>query len=106
MIGVWLWGVALCVFFGGLAVRLAWAEHRRRLTSRRRVEMPNSHYSSMGVRQQEDREKWGRIALERLHPLNREEVQRLLRRADVDGVHTLSSKDRLFLDNMTLPRAG
>jgi hypothetical protein len=82
----------------------AW--RRRRKSALRRVELPNSAYSAPGVRNQEDRDRWGRIEVHRLHPLNRDEVQRLLDRVDREGVRALSSKDRLFLDNMTLPRMG
>ena len=77
---------------------------RRRITETRRIEAPNSHYSSAGVRSQEDRERWGDIVMPNLHPLNQEEVVRLLEVVDTDGAKTLSSKDRLFLDNMTIPR--
>jgi hypothetical protein len=52
-----------------------------------------------------DRERWGRIDLRKLHPLNRDEVLRLLEMADADGVGELSSRDRVFLDNMALPRS-
>lgn len=79
---------------------------RRRIAARRRVELPNSHYSSEGVRSQEDRVRWGGIDVRRLHPLNRDEVQRLLDMVDRDGIHAISSKDRHFLDNMTVPRMG
>ncbi len=91
----------LVMTLGGVAFRL-W--YRRRVAARRRVEAPNSHHSSRGVRNQEDRERWGGIDLPVLHPLNQEEVVRLLEVADVDGVTALSGRDRLFLDNMTLPR--
>lgn len=92
---------------GGVALRL-WYRHwrRRRIAARRRVEAPNSHYSSQGVRNQEDRERWGDIKMTTLHPLNQAEVMRLLEVVDVDGIKALSGKDRLFLDNMTLPRMG
>ena len=91
----------------GVGVRF-WMRRLReqRLAARRRVEAPNSHYSSLGVRQQEDRERWGRIELRRLHPLNRDEVARLLDIVDASGVGTLSAKERLFLDNMALPRGA
>jgi hypothetical protein len=95
-------GIAL-----GVAARIwsrAW--RRRRIAERRRVEAPNSHYSSQGVRNQEDRERWGRINTRQLHPLNRDEVQRLLDVVDRDGIKAISNKDRLFLDNMTIPRMG
>jgi hypothetical protein len=105
--GVWMFGLFMAMVVGGIALRAAWiARKRRKIAERRRVEAPNSHYSSLGVRNQEDRERWGSIELDRLHPLNQEEVERLLRRIDHDGVQTLSPRDRLFLDNMTLPRMG
>jgi hypothetical protein len=70
------------------------------------VEAPNSQYSSQGVRNHEDRERWAGIELGALHPLNRDEVQRLLGVVDADGIAALSRKDRVFLDNMASPRAG
>lgn len=79
---------------------------RRQRAARRRVELPNSAYSAPGVRNQEDRARWGSIDLRALHPLNRDEVQRLLDLVDRQGIHALSSQERLFLDNMTLPRMG
>jgi hypothetical protein len=92
---------------GGFVLRW-WLRQRRkrRIEANRRIEAPNSHYSSTGVRNQIDRERWGDIALGALHPLNREEVVRLLELVDEDGVKSLSPRDRLFLDNMTLPRMG
>jgi len=92
---------------GGVALRF-WYQgwRRRRIAANRRVEAPNSHYSSQGVRNQEDRERWGGITLASLHPLNRAEVLRLLEVVDAEGIKALSGKDRLFLDNMTLPRMG
>ena len=91
-------GIAL-----GLALRLL---HRRGRAPARRVELPNSAYSAPGVRHQEDRDRWRSIDVHRLHPLNRDEVQRLLDVVDREGIHALSSKERGFLDNMTLPRMG
>lgn len=90
---------------GGVAFRIWYRSwRRRRIAANRRVEAPNSTYSSTGVRNQEDRERWGGIKLGRLHPLNQEEVVRLLDVIDGNGVGSLSTRDRLFLDNMTLPR--
>lgn len=91
----------------GVGLRIWYRSWRkRRIAARRRVELPNSAYSSEGVRHQEDRARWERIPMGRLHPLNRDEVQRLLDMVDQDGIKAISSKDRLFLDNMTLPRMG
>lgn len=104
MIETWIPAVAALVATG-VALRLWYTGwRRRRIASRRRVEGPNSSYSSQGVRNHEDRERWGRIDLAGLHPLNRDEVQRLLSVLDAQGIAALSSKDRLFLDNMTLER--
>lgn len=102
------WIPALIIGVGmGVGLRIWYRSWRkRRIAARRRVELPNSAYSSAGVRNQEDRDRWGRINLRKLHPLNRDEVQRLLDVVDQDGIKALSSKDRLFLDNMTIPRLG
>jgi len=92
---------------GGVAVRLWYRQWReRRIAARRVVEKPNSHYASESVRAQEDRERWGEIDFGKLHPLNRDEVRRLLKVVDREGVKALSPRDRLFLDNMTIPRLG
>jgi hypothetical protein len=101
---IWI-EVAAALVVGVVACRL-WYRHWRekKIAAARRVEVPNSDYSSAGVRNQEDRERWGGITLPKLHPLNQEEVQRLLLVVDSNGVHALSPKDRLFLDNMTIPR--
>jgi hypothetical protein len=97
----------LIVIASGLGAGL-WLRRLReqRIAARRRVEAPNSYYSSLGVRRQEDRERWGRIDMESLHPLNRDEVVRLLEIVDVDGAGVLSENERLFLDNMTVTRLG
>ena len=103
---VWI-SAALAVVLGGVLLRLRYQGNKqRRIAARRRVERPNSHYASEGVRNQQDRERWGRINLPKLHPINQDEVERLLVLVDADGVHVLSPRDRLFLDNMTVPRLG
>jgi hypothetical protein len=105
--GLWTMGIMVVLLLGSVTVSAMSRAHRRKtLATKRRVEAPNSHYSSLGVRHQEDRERWRGIDLGRLHPLNQEEVERLLGRVEANGVQALSPKDRLFLDNMTLPRAG
>jgi hypothetical protein len=95
----------LAVFLAAVAavgIRLwyrAW--RKRRIAARRIVEKPNSFYSSVLVQNQVDRQRWGKVDLSRLHPVNREEVERLLAVADVQGLDALSPKERLFLENMT-----
>ena len=97
---------ALLTFAGGTGAGVWYRRwRRRRAEARRVVERPNSHFSSEHVRQRESRGRWGRIEVRRLHPLNRDEVERLLRVADHAGMGALSPKDRLFLDNMAMPRS-
>jgi len=96
----------LVVGVTGVVLWMATRRRKRLAMSARRVEAPNSQYSSRGVRDREDRERWGRIDLARIHPINRDEVRRLLAVVDLDGVAALSGKDRVFLDNMTRSRRG
>ena len=72
----------------------------RRRASRRVVEKPNSHYKSQLVRDRETRHRWHDIALDRIHEVNREEVERLLAKVDAVGVHALRPDERRFLDTM------
>lgn len=97
----WAAAVILAVV-GGVCLRV-WLRHRRRrlIASRRLVEKPNSYYSSELVKKQEDRDRWKALDLDDMHPVNREEVERLLEIVDERGVDALSSSDRLFLGNMT-----
>ncbi|MSR21307.1 MAG: hypothetical protein EXR91_10095 [Gemmatimonadetes bacterium] len=92
---------------GGLGIAAWFATRRRRdAAAPRRVEAPNSHYASSGAVGRDDRERWGGIDLASLHPINQDEVRRLLSMVEADGVAVLTGKDRVFLDNMTRPRRG
>ena len=92
-------------------MRAWWVERRKRIIAERRVvEGPNSFYASKAVHNQEDEEWWRRIKLERLHELNREYVERLLRQIDTAGVGTLTKDERAFMGRMAKidapPRPG
>lgn len=82
----------------GFAAREA---RKRRRARRRVIEKPNSHYTSVLVRETETRHRWHGIALDRIHEINRGEVERLLARADAGGVEALRPNERVFLDHMT-----
>lgn len=97
------------LILGALAAAIAlrvWQRSRRAkiIAAQRVVEKPNSAYAAPGVVHQVERTRWSNIDLERLHPINREEVERLLEVVDSAGPQALSPRDRLFLDNMTVPR--
>ena len=96
------WIAALMFLTGvcaGLGIRRQ-IRLRQLQAKQRRVEQPNSYYSAPSVRRLVNLERWTRIPLDRLHPLNREEAQRLLRLARAAGPDALSRTERQFLDNL------
>ncbi len=107
----WMLAVALAFLIGFVSIRGWWTERKRRIIAERRViERPNSFYASKAVHNQEDEEWWRRIELDRLHELNREYVERLLRQIDGAGVGTLTKDERAFMERMAKldapPRRG
>jgi len=97
-------GFSALAFAGGRIWYRRW--RARKVAARRRVELPNSHFSSRLVRNQLDRERWQDLNLSSLHPVNREEVERLLAMVDALGVDSLSPRERVFLDHLTSLRFG
>jgi len=107
----WLSAVGLAFLIGFVSIRAWWRERKRRIVAESRViERPNSFYASKAVHNQEDEEWWRGIELDRLHELNREYVERLLRQIDGDGVGTLTKDERAFMERMAKldapPRRG
>jgi len=97
----WITALVFAVL-GVIGSRIWYRRWRQARTAARRVvEKPNSHYSSAIVKDQVDRERWGTVNLDQIHPVNRDEVERLLVLADVQGPDKLSPRERLFLENMT-----
>ena len=91
----WLSAVALAFLIGFVSIRGWWIERKGRLIAERRVvERPNSFYASKAVHNQEDEEWWRGIELERLHELNREYVERLLRQIAGAGVGSVPEVSR------------
>lgn len=83
------------LFFGWLYLR-TWEKRRKR----RKVERPNSFYKAPGVQDLDARERWESIPRERLHEVNREELEKLLQKVQHHGVKALSGEERAFLDRM------
>ena len=93
--------LGVSVVLTGIGVRLWYRRWRQaRIAARRIVEKPNSYYSSAIVKHQVDQERWRTVDLDRIHPVNREEVERLLAVAHVQGPQALSNRERLFLETM------
>jgi hypothetical protein len=72
----------------------------KKAQTKRRVEAPNSQYKSPYVLDLESKERWQSIDLERLHEVNREEVEKLLGKLSVTNVRALTASERAFLDRM------
>ncbi len=72
----------------------------KKAQNKRRVEAPNSQYKSPYVLDLEAKERWKSIDLERLHEVNREEVEKLLGKLAVTNVRALTTSERAFLDRM------
>lgn len=66
----------------------------------RRVEAPNSEYSSRYVMDLEARQRWEELDRSLLHEINREEFDRLLAKARATSVRNLTETERSFLDRM------
>lgn len=90
----------VAVLFGALVRQVVHLYRQRRRAARRVREQPNSHYNPQAVQNLEARERWSGIELQRVHEINRGEVERLLIRADALGVEALKPRERQFLDVM------
>lgn len=92
-------GLGLFVL-GTLVTLLVLRILRRRRPARRVVEQPNSHYTSARAREAVARHRWHGMPLDRVHEINREEVVRLLAKAEAVSAQALNQKEREFLDYM------
>jgi hypothetical protein len=88
---------AVAAFVAVTALRLLRARGKAR---KRIVEKPNSHYTSQLARNNESKHRWSNIALDRMHEVNRAEVERLLARVEATSVDALRPNERAFLDRM------
>lgn len=79
-------------FLGGLAY-LRWSE-RRTAAARFRARAEPWRQRPTQV----DLERWQRIRPETMHPVNRAEYERLLRKIELEGVQGLTPGERAFLD--------
>lgn len=89
----------LFAMFIGAAALGRWAEVRRR-RRRRVVEQPNSHHTWQRVQEIAARERWQDMPLDRIHEVNRVEVERLLAKVRTWGGDALRPQERRFLDQM------
>lgn len=86
-------------FVGGWLF-LAWHQRHTRSWQRRVTPSPTT-IQRLTIQTRQDTERWRAISLEQLHPINREEVERVLRKLEVHGVSSLTQDERAFLDRMS-----
>jgi len=91
-------GVAHFAHLGGFAggfLYLTWLDRRRRGAFQ-------SWARPAPVQDVEHaRERWGKIRLDDLHPVNRQEVERLLRKVEQQGTASLTLEERSVLDRFS-----
>lgn len=72
----------------------------RRSERERRVEAPNSAHTSPYLEDVESKERWNALDLERMHEVNRVEVERILGKLRATSIRALTTSERAFLDRM------
>ncbi len=64
------------------------------------AEASESRRSSQSAKELETKESWRRLDLEKMHRINREEVERLLAKLAESSIRALTPSERAFLDRM------
>ena len=65
-----------------------------------RVEAPNSQHGAPQITDVEAKESWEGLDLERMHRVNRDEVERILSKLGATSIRELTPSERAFLDRM------
>ena len=93
-------GIAHFAHLGGLLAGWIFLRSWERRRHRRVVEPSVRRQKASPVKDSETIRRWEAIPRDRLHEINREELDHLLRKAGKLGVRGLSSDERAFLDRM------
>lgn len=92
--------ILLAVNVAVLMVVLVLYRRVRKTESTRTVEAPNSAHRSVYLEDVEAKERWRNLDLDRMHPVNREEVERTLEKLRATSIRALTDAERAFLDRM------
>ena len=91
--------LAVLILLNIATLFVGWRLFRRTGVSEE-AEVQDAVERSKWLLEMEAKERWVALDLERLHPVNREEVEALLGRMEGASTHVLSSSERAFLDRM------
>ena len=94
-------GIAHFAHLGGLVAGWIFLRAWERRRQRRVVKQPARPRKVSIVVDLEALERWKSIPRDRLHEINREEVDKLLRKAHRSGARSLTNDERDFLDRMS-----
>ncbi len=95
-------GIAHFAHLGGFLGAFLYLKWRERTSpaARFRAQATATPLRSTG-KSQADVERWRAILKENIHPVNREEVDRLLQKIEAAGVATLTADEKAFLDRFS-----
>ncbi len=97
-------GIAHFAHLGGLVAGWVFLRSWEKRRKQRVVRRPSARSRMPGIRDAEAIQNWEAIPRERLHEINREEVDYLLTKVKKMGVGSLTAEQRAFLDRMAKPR--
>ncbi len=97
-------GIAHFAHLGGLLAGWVFLKSWERRRKQRVVRRPSARPRMSGIRDADAIQSWEAIPRERLHEINREEVDYLLTKVKKMGVASLTAEQRAFLDRMAKPR--
>lgn len=79
---------------------VGWRLYRRAARAVDPGGIPEAEQRARWMREMETKERWATLDLEGLHPVNREEVEGLLRRIEGASTRVLTATERALLDRM------
>lgn len=97
-------GIAHFAHLGGLLAGWVFLRSWERRRKQRVARGPSARPRMSGVREAEALHIWQAIPREKLHEINREEVDYLLAKVKEMGAASLTAEQRAFLDRMARPR--
>ena len=102
-LGVWGGSIAHFAHLGGFVGGWLYLKWFERNAPTRKFKEKALVGTMKGRTERADLERWATIPRDQLHPLNREEVERLFRKIETSGVKSLTLEERASLDRFSAP---